>query len=222
MQGCSGDGGRPVAAWRRTLRTQSGPGRTQIGPVKPPPPAAARAPPPPLSDRAQPGLLTIHRNHHRTRRCTQPRPHRLFRCSPCKMATSTTLAGEPHPAPPLHRCRTRSTARAARSPRPAPPAAGSRQIWRTRSKPAPPSSRARTTTPTPVTPPPGTSRAPPPCSPSGEAGSGPWERPRSHPTAREDEAASPPPAATGLCPAAPSGSGEGGGGRREGPGGGRS
>jgi hypothetical protein len=50
-----------------------------------------------------------------------------------------------------------------------------------------------------------------------EPGSGPGERPCGHPTAREDEETSPPPAPTGLRPAAPSGSGEGGGGVGKGP-----
>jgi hypothetical protein len=52
----------------------------------------------------------------------------------------------------------------------------------------------------------------PPYLPTEEPGSGPEERPRGHPTAREDEETSPLPALTGLHPTAPSGSGEGGGG----------
>ena len=35
MQGCSGDGSRPVAVWRRTLRAQPKPGRTRLGLVCP-------------------------------------------------------------------------------------------------------------------------------------------------------------------------------------------
>jgi hypothetical protein len=51
----------------------------------------------------------------------------------------------------------------------------------------------------------------PPCIPAGDPGPGPVEGTRGCPTAREDARASPPPAPTGLRPAAPSGSGEGGG-----------
>jgi hypothetical protein len=62
----------------------------------------------------------------------------------------------------------------------------------------------------------------PPCIPAGDPGPGPVGGTHGCPTTWEDAKASPPPAPTGLRPAAPFGSGEGGGGGGGGPDGGGS